>query len=425
MSLPHPKPLQSFWTSKPYRLRTHRTTTDLPTTADVVIIGSGYSGAATAFHLLKPSENRPSVVILEARETCSGASGRNGGHLKPDPYLAAARWSQAYGAAMAAEMVEFEMRQLWHVKKLVDEEKIDCDFELTRAMDVFVDPVTAKPAIEAWKKMAALGFPFSQDLHVVSDGARAERISGVKGAQAVWTFSAASVWVLKLVSHLLERCLEWGANLQTNTSVLSITDNPRGEGYLVTTPRGIIKAGKVVTATNAYTGALVPELADKIIPCRGVAARIAVPGNGTHAPHLNNTYSIKFGPQEYDYLIPKSDGSIIVGGAKQQVLKDEAFWRNTCDDSQLVPGATEYFDGYMQRTFRGWESSGAKVTHLWSGIMGYSEDMAPWVGELPTRPGIYVLAGFSVCRLSPVFSKEHCLSNTVTGPRHATDIWLR
>jgi len=72
----------SFWRSSTKPIDKHRSTESLPSTANVVIIGAGYAGSAIARHLIEESErhNRPipSIVILEAREACSGATGRNG-----------------------------------------------------------------------------------------------------------------------------------------------------------------------------------------------------------------------------------------------------------------------------------------------------------------------------------------------------------
>lgn len=72
----------SFWRSSTGPIDKHRSTELLPSHAEIVIIGAGYTGAAIAHHLIEQSErnNRPipSIVILEAREACSGATGRNG-----------------------------------------------------------------------------------------------------------------------------------------------------------------------------------------------------------------------------------------------------------------------------------------------------------------------------------------------------------
>ena len=47
-------------------------------TADVCIVGAGYTGLSAAIHLAKRGYN---VVVLEAHRVGSGASGRNGGVL--------------------------------------------------------------------------------------------------------------------------------------------------------------------------------------------------------------------------------------------------------------------------------------------------------------------------------------------------------
>jgi hypothetical protein len=73
--LPSPHPTSSFWHNEPSPfLSHHRTTHQLPDKADVVIIGSGISGAFATLRLLEhPGLN---VLMLEAREACWGATGR-------------------------------------------------------------------------------------------------------------------------------------------------------------------------------------------------------------------------------------------------------------------------------------------------------------------------------------------------------------
>lgn len=74
--------MASFWRSQPDALDSHRSTETLPESSDIVIIGAGYTGAATAYHCLEQSRDtgkeKPFIVILEARGACSGATGRNG-----------------------------------------------------------------------------------------------------------------------------------------------------------------------------------------------------------------------------------------------------------------------------------------------------------------------------------------------------------
>lgn len=174
---PVPKPLPSLWTSEPRLLDNHQSSATLPSTADVVIIGSGLAGTGTAYHLLhENSPDPPSIVLLEARQICSGATGRNGGHVKPDTYFSAPKYIKLYGAEAAAEMARFETAHVYAVKELVEREGLECDFHLTRAIDVYLDPDHARETESAFRRMVEAGVADLRD--VAFTGARdAERVS--------------------------------------------------------------------------------------------------------------------------------------------------------------------------------------------------------------------------------------------------------
>lgn len=80
--LPVPNSTTSFWRSSPHPLDNHRSTPDVPSQVDIAVIGAGYAGVSTVYHILNIAKAKgtppPNIVILEAREACSGATGRNG-----------------------------------------------------------------------------------------------------------------------------------------------------------------------------------------------------------------------------------------------------------------------------------------------------------------------------------------------------------
>ncbi len=89
VTLPRPNPTESYWQDpSDLDVADLRSTPDLPPTADTVIIGSGITGAAVAWNILKDRDPgprgldgvaaNPSILMLEARQACSGATGRNG-----------------------------------------------------------------------------------------------------------------------------------------------------------------------------------------------------------------------------------------------------------------------------------------------------------------------------------------------------------
>ncbi|RHZ60856.1 hypothetical protein CDV55_106812 [Aspergillus turcosus] len=384
-------PSACFWQNNPHELHNHRSTEDLPTHSDVVIIGAGYAGVSTAWHLLHNHTNIQSITILEARGACSGATGRNGGHLRPDLYGHIPTYIDRAGPEAAAEIAEFEIAHVQAIKKLVEREQIDCDFRLTRTIDVWCNEEAAKGARKVYERMKAYGFGYMDDVDFHTKNV--EGICGVKNALACASYTAATIWPYKFIMHLLAKLIASGnVNLQTHTPATAVTSSD--SKFTIDTPRGTLHANKVIHTSNAYVSSLLPQYKHNIIPCKGICCRIAVP-EGNPAPLLTNSYIERTRDNVLSYLIPRADGSIIVGGASALFKPHREQWYNNTDDSVLIDAAKDFYDGYMQRTFRGWEDSGARVEQIWTGVMGYSYDSNPHVGAVPEHEGQFVLAGLN------------------------------
>ena len=104
---PVSNPTSSFWFSDPPPVFPHQSPV-FPTIVDVVIIGSGITSTAAARTLLSNSPELR-VAMLDACEACLGATGRNGGHIKPDPWELFPRLAGILEREKARKVTEFRM----------------------------------------------------------------------------------------------------------------------------------------------------------------------------------------------------------------------------------------------------------------------------------------------------------------------------
>jgi hypothetical protein len=177
--LPVPNPTKSYWLQNPpHPELVDKQSTQLPSVADVVIIGSGITGAAVARALLyesarkgphRKSEDRescsaaslgqddkviredlPRVVVLEARSLCSGATGRNGGHIKSSPHEQFAFMRrQKMSEERAAALVRFQLAHLGVLTDLCRVEGWDAaECREVETVDFYLDEVTREAAFE-------------------------------------------------------------------------------------------------------------------------------------------------------------------------------------------------------------------------------------------------------------------------------------
>jgi glycine/D-amino acid oxidase-like deaminating enzyme len=397
---PKENPTVSFWLSQPDEFSIHRSTEELPKEADIVIIGSGYAGTSvvTNLQMLNPDLK---IAMFEARDVCSGATGRNGGHIKPYCHRNFDLYQEKWGTKGAAEIVNSEFEHLWLMKNIITDNEIDCDFFLTRACDIYPeknDPRIAKDlkCFQMMMDCPLVDNELKKQIQVFH-GDAARMISKNPTTDIAFTYPAASCWPWKLMTTLLKKCVAKGLNLQSNTPVISV--KRQGDRWLVSTPRGSTICSKVVYCTNGYTKALLEEFNDAIVPQRGVCCSIK-PKNGAIIPHLTNTYAIFSEKPVSDYLINRIDGTIIVGGhdssmfTKSEKPLERIFncVEDTCVDEESEKAFTE---NYMKEKFVTWKDTPVEVSH-WTGILGFTNDYMPYVGELDCigKENSYIVAGF-------------------------------
>src|ERR1035438_6889001 len=105
----------------------------LPESADVAIIGAGFTGLSAALSLAKRGAK---VVVLESETIGWGASSRNGGMVLSGLKLGVNKLISMYGRELARRMYAASLETIDTVERIVQEEKIGCDFVRTGHLEV-------------------------------------------------------------------------------------------------------------------------------------------------------------------------------------------------------------------------------------------------------------------------------------------------
>ncbi|KAL1700072.1 FAD dependent oxidoreductase-domain-containing protein [Schizophyllum commune] len=415
---PHPEPCLSFWLQggRSSPLIGHRSTEALPETADVTIIGSGISGGALAYFLLTGPNPPKNVVMLEAREVCYGATGRNGGHCRPDCYRGYKGYKAQFGKEQAMKILQNEMDTLNLVEEIVKKEGIDCDFWRGLSYDVALDQSCADFFKSNYDEFIADGGVVDGIVNAFTDPEDAAKRTRSNGALAAYEFPAGSLWPFKLVTHLIRLCIDkHGLNLQTNTPARAVTQAASGK-WEIKTDRGTLTTGKVVYCTNAFTATLLPEFLGRIAPYRGQCSAVIPTKAFSGKDMLTHTYSHRTGVNNFDYMIQRpKDGTIIVGGGRWAVPVENLI--GNTDDSVKIPDLTEYLREVMKKTMTGWGEEALNEGLLvdWTGIMGYTPEAVPYVGAVHGKPGAFISAGHSGHGMARAFTCSRGIAKLLNG----------
>ena len=226
--------------------------------ADVCVIGAGYTGLSAALHLAKAGKQ---VVILEAARVGWGASGRNGGHVgtgqRADQF-ALEKW---YGKDRAKELWRLGLDAVDLVETLVKEHSIDC--ELGKGNIHYA----AKPSHvgELQEEIEHLETNYGYHQLRGVDKAELGSLGSAQGFHyAMIDEGARHLHPLKYCLGLARAALAAGVMIYEQSRATGL--QVKGDGAVVQTSSGSIRADRVVLACNGYLEKLYSPIASNIMP---------------------------------------------------------------------------------------------------------------------------------------------------------------
>jgi len=347
-----------------------------PETADVAVIGAGFTGLSAARTL---AGKGAAVVVLEAETIGWGASSRNGGMVLTGLKLGVDKLISKYGRERTQRMYAASLASIDCVEQMVREEAMDCDFSRCGHLEV-----ACKPAhFDDYARQAeVIAREFHHELRVVSRHELSSEIGSDVYYGGMVDEVSAGLNPARYVAGLGRAALKAGACVREQTRMLRIERETRKgtPGWKISTSRGALWARDVLVGTSGYTGAATPQLRKKLIPIGSYIITTEVLPE-TLARELSPRGRMIYDSKNYLYyyrLTP--DNRMLFGGRA-------AFFPETADSIRksaeiLRRGMIQVYPQLRQ----------TKVEFVWGGTLDFAFDTMPHAGQID---GLYYAVGYA------------------------------
>ena len=341
----------------------------MPTSADVAVIGSGYTGLSAALTLARAGR---SVVVFDSDTPGIGASSRNGGMLGSWLKPSLDTLTRRYGPE-AARALFAESREAYDfLGRFIADEDIECDYAETGAFTGIVKPAQ-------YEAMARETERLSRTIGVEADMVSRSEVRNEIGTDIYCggrvTHRRAGLHPARYHAGLIGRVRESGATVAGNCPVTAIQRN--GGDFTVTTPHASLKVRNVVVATNGYTGPVTPALRRRVIPVTSYMIATAPLSPNLMATLMPKGRMLTDSNRLLCYFRPSPDNTRVLFGGRPAY---------TAIGPKL---AAERLSRHMTRIFP--ELRDVELTHSWFGYIAYTFDRLPHVGE---HDGMHYAMGY-------------------------------
>jgi len=342
------------------------------TDADVVIVGAGYTGLWTAYHLCE-LDPRLRVVVLEAEISGFGASGRNGGWCSALFPVAWPRVARAHGAEAARAMHRELVATVEAVGAVCAREGIAAAYHRGGTLTLARTDAQARRIRAALAAEAELGLDTGVWLDAAAARARLE-VPGALGA--AYTPHCARVQPAALARGLASAVEARGVRIHERSPVREVSPGR------VRTPGGTVRTDRIVLATEAYTTRF-RELHRRVIPAFSLMiATEPLPDDVFTQIGWRGGETVTDARHLIVYAQRTADDRIAFGGRGAPYhygsrIRD-AYDHHPATFRALREALTDLFPAV----------GGARITHRWGGPLAVPRDWHPWVRWSPvTRIG--------------------------------------
>jgi glycine/D-amino acid oxidase-like deaminating enzyme len=340
----------------------------LPGRVDVLVIGAGYTGLSAARETAAAGR---STLVLEAGAMGTGCSSRNGGQVAFSIKPSFDSLTAKFGADVAFGIYREGLDAVAYLRSLAGT-TADCGW---RGDGCFFGAHTARH----FRRMAhdAENQPrgLEQRISIVPKVEQHGEIASDFYHGGCVYHDDASVDPARLLRSLLRLALNSGASIVDHCPAAAVQST--GDGFEVTTARGVIRARQVLLATNGYSGPLSPWHRRRVIPIGSYQIATEPLGVDRVRSLIPRGRNIVDSRRVVVYFRPSPDGERIVFGGRAALAEK--------DPLACVPRLRLMMD----RIFPQLKS--ARVSHAWMGWVAYTFDTLPHLGQ---HDGVYYCMGY-------------------------------
>lgn len=338
------------------------------TVCDVLIVGGGISGTATAYYLAKEGCD---VLLVEARDLNTQASGTNAGslHLQiPHPEFVSLgdEWARVFAPTLRLLNASLD---LWQSVEAELGENLDV--KLAGGLVV----ATTEQQMRDIARKAALEATVGVETQIL-DRADLRRIAPYLTESAIgggFCAQEGKANPLRAGPAFARAAIRHGARIEQQTRVTSIERS--GSGYTVTTSRGTITAGRLVNAAGAAASDLAAMLGTAI-DLQGWPLQVTVTEPiAPLIPHLVYSAAGKLS------LKQAVNGTCLIGGG----------WASRARPDGTLGIIAENLTGNMRAAINVVPTvGGIKAVRTWAATVNGTDDWRPLIGEMPGQPGFFL-----------------------------------